>query len=129
MPNKQHRFDPMPPVATETALDSAIRPFVDRLVREDKRERARAHFLPKLEKASYHELVTSIDMARARPYAPEVLDGWKGVRGVFLVDHDAYSLAIEEAMALYLREDAIFIAYGANFAVVRYQTGQPLLVT
>jgi len=129
MPNRP-RFTPSPELATETALDMALRPFIERLVREDKRERAVAHFLPKLEKSSYHELITSLDTSRARPSTDGVLDQWNGVRGVFLVDHEAYSVTTQTAMQLYVTgADALFVAYGGTFAVVRYQTGSPLLLT
>lgn len=124
------RFTPSPEIATETALDMALRPFIERLVKDDKRERAVAHFLPKKEKSSYHELVTSLDTTRARPCNAAALAQWKSVRGVFLIDHEAYSTTIENAMELYVSgSDALFVAYGGTFAVVRYQSGSPLLLT
>lgn len=124
------RFSPSPELATETALDMALRPFIERLVKDDKRERAVSHFLPKKEKSSYHELITSIETTRARPSTAEELAQWKTVRGVFLIDHEAYSTTTETAMSLYIPgADAMFVAYGGTFAVVRYQSGQPLLLT
>jgi len=124
------RFTPSPEIATETALDMALRPFIERLVKEDKRERAVAHFLPKKEISSYHELVTSVETSRARPCDAAALTQWKAVRGVFLIDHEAYSTSIEEAMELYVSgTDALFVAYGGTFAVVRSATGSPLLLT
>jgi hypothetical protein len=124
------RFTPSPEIATETALDMALRPFIERLVKEDKRERAVAHFLPKKDKSSYHELITSLDTTRARPSNAEALAQWKAVRGVLLIDHEAYSTSIETAMELYVSgADALFVAYGGTFAVVRYQSGSPLLLT
>jgi hypothetical protein len=124
------RFDPSPEVATEAALEMALRPFIERFVRTDKRERATSHFLPKIDKASYHELITSIDTTRARPYAPGVLEPWNAVSGVFLVDHEAYSVTTQVAMGLYVTSnDSIFIAYRGTFAVVRYVAGSPLLLT
>jgi hypothetical protein len=124
------RFTPSPEIATETALDMALRPFIERLVKEDKRERAVAHFLPKKDKSSYHELITSLDTTRARPSNAAALAQWKAVRGVFLIDHEAYSTSIETAMELYVTgADALFVAYGGTFAVVRYQSGSPLLLT
>ena len=124
------RFTPSPEIATETALDMALRPFIERLVKEDKRERAVAHFLPKKDKSSYHELITSLDTTRARPSNAEALSQWKAVRGVLLIDHEAYSTSIETAMELYVSgADALFVAYGGTFAVVRYQSGSPLLLT
>ena len=51
------------------------------------------------------------------------------MRGVFLVENEAYSVATQTAMGLYVKEDSLFIAYSATFAVVRYHTGNPLLLT
>ena len=124
------RFNPSPEVATETALDMALRPFIERFVKADKRDRALSHFLPKLEKASYHELITSIETTRARPCTADTLAEWNAVRGVFLVDHEAYAMTTQTAMGLYVTgADSLFVAYRGTFAVVRYQTGSPLLLT
>jgi hypothetical protein len=128
MQTKQ-RFDPSPTIATEVGLETAIRPFVERFVKEDKRERAIAAFCPKQPKASWHELIQMIDTARARPYAPGALEPWNAVRGVFLVDHEAYAVTTQTAMGLYVVEDSLFVAYRSTFAVVRYDTGTPLLLT
>ena len=128
----KQRFDPSPTVATDAAIEMAVQPFIDRFVKPDKRERAIAHFLgspPRQPKASWHELIQMTDNARARPYAPGVLEPWNAVRGVFLVDHEAYSVTTQTAMGLYVLEDALFIAYRGTFAVVRYTTGAPLLLT
>ncbi|MDB4964134.1 MAG: hypothetical protein JWP01_4133 [Myxococcales bacterium] len=129
MITKQQRFDPSPTLATDVGLETAVRPFIERFVKADKRERATAHYLPKQPKASWHELIQMIDTTRARPYSLGVLEPWNAVRGVFLVDHDAYSVATEKAMGLYVLEDSLFIAYHGTFAVVRYDTGTPLLLT
>jgi hypothetical protein len=51
------------------------------------------------------------------------------VRGVFLVEDRAYSMALETALALYVPGDSLFISYEATFAVIRSATGQPLLLT
>lgn len=126
---QQHRFDPSPSEATDAALEMAIRPFIERFVREDKRERALSLFLPKSPKASWHELIGMIDTARARPFEDETLDPWKGVPGVFVIDHDAYSTETHTAMGLYCLEDALFVAYTSTFAVVRYHDGSRLLLT
>jgi hypothetical protein len=128
MTTKQ-RFDPSPALATDTGLETAVRPFIERFVKEDRRERAVSHFLPKQPKASWHELIQLIDTARARPYAPAVLEPWHDVRGVFVIDHDAYAVTTQAAMELYVLEDALFIAYHGTFAVVRYASGKPLLLT
>lgn len=129
MPNKQQRFDPSPTIATEAGLETAVRPFIERFVKEDRREKALAHFVPKQPKASWHDLIPMIDTARARAYSPGVLEPWNAVRGVFLVDHEAYSVTTQTAMGLYVLEDSMFIAYRGTFAVVRYTTGSPLLLT
>ncbi|MBA3453333.1 MAG: hypothetical protein H0T42_09605 [Deltaproteobacteria bacterium] len=132
MPNKQQRFDPSPTLATDVGLETAIQPFIDRFVKEEKRERATALFIsiaPKQDKASWHELIQMIDTSRARPYAPGVLEPWNAVRGVFLVDHEAYAVTTQTAMGLYVLEDSLFVAYRSTFAVVRYKTGAPLLLT
>ena len=129
MPQTKHRFDPSPTVATDVGLETAVRPFIDRFVKTDKHDRAIALFAPKQEKASWHELIQMIDTTRARPYAPGVLEPWNAVRGVFLVDHEAYAVTTQTAMGLYVLEDSLFIAYRSTFAVVRYDTGTPLLLT
>lgn len=125
----KHRFDPSPTVATEAALEMAVQPFIDRFVKDDKRERAAALFLVKQPKASWHELIQMIDTSRARPYEAGALEPWNAVRGVFLVDHEAYSVTTQTAMGLYVLEDSLFIAYRGTFAVARYHTGKPLLMT
>ena len=124
------RLDPTLSAATDAALDMALRPFIERLVKPDKRERATAHFLPKREHSSYHELVTSIDESRARPCTPADIAGWNDVRGVLFVDHEAYSTTAKKAHDLYLKgTDAVFVAYGATFALLRPKSGAPLLIT
>ena len=124
------RLDPSLSAATDAALDMALRPFIERLVRPEKRERATSHFLPKREQSSYHELVTSIDESRARPCTAADLEGRHDVRGVLFVDHHAYSTTAQKAHELYLKDsDALFVAYGATFALVRYKSGAPMLVT
>ncbi len=130
MPSARLRFDPSPEIATVTALEMALRPFVERFVKEDKRERAFAHFLPKRDVSSYHELITSLDTTRARPCPAGALEPWNDVRGVFLVDHEAYSVTAKTALGLYVAgSDSLFVAYSGTFCVVRYQTGSPLLLT
>lgn len=130
MQSARPRFDPSPEIATETALEMALRPFIDRFVKEEKRERAVAHFLPKKDISSYHELMTSLDTTRARPCPAGALEPWNAVRGVFLVDHDAYSVTAQTALGLYVgASDSLFVAYSGTFAVVRSATGSPLLLT
>ncbi|MGE0395659.1 MAG: hypothetical protein AB7T06_02950 [Kofleriaceae bacterium] len=123
------RFDPSPTIATEAALEMAIVPFIDRFVKPELREKATAVFLPKNERHPWGDLVHMIDTTRARPYEPGVLAPWNAVRGVFLVEHEAYSVATQTAMGLYVVEDSLFIAYRATFAVARYASGKPLLLT
>lgn len=123
------RFDPSPTIATEAALDMAIKPFIERFVRPELRDKATAGFLPKTERHPWGDLVHMIDTARARPYEPGVLAPWNAVRGVFLVEHEAYSVATQTAMGLYVVEDSLFVAYRATFAVARYANGKPLLLT
>lgn len=130
MTSGRPRWDPSPTIATDTGLETALRPFIEKFIKEDKRERASAHFLPKLEKASYHELIMALDTSRARPYTPGALEPWNAVRGVFLVEHEAYSVTTQTAMGLYVTgADSLFVAYRGTFAVVRYLTGAPLLLT
>ncbi len=129
MQTKQQRFDPSPTLATDVGLETAVRPFIERFVKADKQQRALERFAPKLDKASWHELIQMIDTSRARPYAPGVLEPWNAVRGVFLVDHESYAVTTQIAMGLYVLEDSLFVAYRSTFAVVRYDTGTPLLLT
>jgi hypothetical protein len=123
------RFDPSPTIATEAALDMAIKPFIERFVRDTDREKAIAHFVPKNPKHPWGDLAHMIDTTRARPYEPGVLAPWNAVRGVFLVEHEEYSVATQTAMGLYVVEDSLFIAYRATFAVARFASGKPLLLT
>ena len=84
--------------ATDTGLEQALAPFVDRFVREDKRTRAQGL----LAKREWPELMGLIDTKRGRPLTPGdgSLTPWHQVRGVFLVGRDAYSVTTEEAMKL-----------------------------
>jgi len=128
MPTKP-RFDPMPPAANDVALDGAVRPFIERFIREDKRERALGLFLPKAAATEWRGLIHMIDERRARTFAPTELVPWNAVRGVFFVGKDAWSVSSETAAGLYVTEDAMFIAYSAQFATVRSEHGAPLLLT
>ncbi len=127
--NKNKRFDPSPTLATEAALDMAVKPFIERFVRADHQAKALAAFVPKDPKHPWGDLVRMIDTTRARPYEPGTLAPWNAVRGVFLVEHEEYSVATQTAMGLYVVEDSLFIAYRATFAVARFASGQPLLLT
>lgn len=125
----KQRFDPSPTIATEAALDMAIKPFIERFVRPELHDKAIAAFLPKDERHHWGDLVHMIDSTRARPYEAGALAPWNAVRGVFLVDHEAYSVETQTAMGLYVVEDSLFIAYRATFAVARFANGKPLLLT
>ena len=123
------RFDPMPPTANEVALDGALRPFIERFVREDRRDKALALFLPKKPTTEWRELIPMIDPHRARTYTAAELAPWHAVRGVLFVGKDAYSVSAEDVTKLYLTEDAVFIAYSATFATIKSEHGAPLLLT
>lgn len=113
--------------ATETGLDEALKPFVDRFVKDDKRVRASAV----VTKREWPELMSLIDTRRGRAITPgdASLTPWNKVRGVFLVGRDAYSVTAEEAMQLRTTGTTLFVAYGATFAVSHDHHGAPLLLT
>lgn len=125
----KQRFDPSPTIATDAAIEMAITPFIERFIKAENKAKATSLYLPKHDKASWSDLVTMIDTSRARPYAPGMLEPWNAVRGVFLVEHEAYSVSTQTAMGLYVVEDSLFVAYRGTFAVARYATGTPLLLT
>jgi hypothetical protein len=123
------RFDPMPERATEVALDMAMKPFVERFVKEDKRARASSLFVPKPARTEWRDLLPLIDTRRGRTYVPADLAPWSNVRGVFLLDHDSYSIDLRGALALYVTDPWLFVAYTATFAVIHFEVGQSLLFT
>jgi hypothetical protein len=123
------RFDPMPERATDAALDMAMRPFIERFVKEDKRARAASLLLPKHARVEARELLPLIDTRRGRTYAEADLAPWHVVRGVFLVDKDAFSIDAKGAFGLYVTDPWLFVAYTATFAVIHYEVGQALLFT
>lgn len=125
----KQRFDPSPTIATEAALDMAVKPFIERFVREELRDKALAAFVPKDARHHWGDLVHMIDTSRARPYEAGALAPWNAVRGVFLVEDEAYSVETQTATGLYVVEDALFVAYRATFAVARFANGKPLLLT
>jgi hypothetical protein len=118
-----------PELATDVALDQAIRPFIDRFIREDKRERATALLTTHTPRTEWRELISWVDTRRGRPLTDDSLLPWHTVRGVYLSGKDAFSVSTEEAMKLRSAEHTLFIAYGATFAVVHDHHGAPLLLT
>src|SRR5947209_398420 len=101
----------MPETASEVALSMTLRPLVDRFVREDRRARALSLF----EKHAWCDVLPLLDTSRGRTYTDNDLKPWHAVRGVYLVDKDAYSLDAKTALALYTKEPWLFIAYSATF--------------
>ena len=118
-----------PSPATSAALELTIKPFIDRFVTKERHDKAVAAFLPKQPRAHWGDLAHMTDNTRAMPLVPETIDPWKAVRGVFLFEDQAHSMSLEEALALYVQGDTLFISYEATFAVARYATGNPLLLT
>ena len=123
------RFDNQT-AASEAALDLTIKPFIDRFVQEERRAKALSHFVPREARASWGDLAHMFDNARARPLEASAIQPWHAVRGVFLIEHEAYSMAVEDAMKLYVPQDSLFISYEATFAIARYAShGAPMLLT
>ncbi len=114
----------MPETASEAALELTLQPFVERFVREDKRARAVAL----MAKHAWRELIPLLDLTRGRTYTEQDLKGWHDVRGVFLVDKDAFSLDAKTAFGLYATDPWLFISYRATFAVT-HEHGGSLLFT
>jgi hypothetical protein len=123
------RFDPMPERATEAALDMAMRPFIERFIKEDKRARATSLFMPKQPRIEWRDVLPLVDPRRGRTYHDHDLKPWHAVRGVFLVDHDAFSIDAKAALGLYVTDPWLFVAYTATFAVIHYEVGESLLFT
>jgi hypothetical protein len=119
------RFDPMPEPATVAALDMTLQPFVERFVRTDRRARAAAL----MDKHAWRDVMPLLDTSRARTYTDQDLQPWHAVRGVFLVDKDAFSLDTKTAFGLYVTDPWLFIAYSATFAVMHEPGAQSLLFT
>jgi len=115
----------MPEPASDAALAMTLRPLVDRFVREDKRTRA----MSLMDKHAWRDVLPLLDTSRGRTYTAHDLAPWHAVRGVYLVDKDAYSLDAKTALALYTKEPWLFIAYSATFAVVHDEGAGSLLFT
>ena len=66
----------------------------------------------------------------ARPHdTQQDLQPWHAVRGVYLVDKDAFSLDAKTALGLYTTGPWLFIAYSATFAVAHDHGAGSLLFT
>ena len=129
MPHRLTRFESKPEPANDAALADALPPFIERFVREDKRARALQLFVPR-PRVEWRDLIPMLDTWRARTFTDGVLVPWHATRGVFLVEHDAYSVDTKTALELYVpATDALFVAYGGIFAFVRSQVGEALLFT
>jgi hypothetical protein len=115
--------------ATDAALELTIKPFIDRFVAKERHDKAIASFLPKQPRAHWGDLAHMTDNSRARPLEPATIAPWKAVRGVFLVEDQAFSMSLDEALAIYVPGDTVFVSYEATFAVIKQKTGQPLLLT
>jgi hypothetical protein len=129
------RFDPVPELASDVAIDQALRPFIQRFVQEARREHATAVYLPNTAGGapgtrSRHEwrgLIAHVDKQRGRTFTATELAPWLAVRGVFLVDRDAFAVDAKTAIGLYVPTEWMFVAYGATFAIVADQHGKLLL--
>lgn len=125
----QSRFEPMPERTTEAALDLALRPFVERFIEPDRQARARTVLTPKHGRIEWSAVMQLLDTRRARVFEARDLEPWNAVRGVFLVDHDAFSIDAKTMSNYYVTDPWMFVAYGATFAVVHEGHGQSLLYT
>lgn len=119
----------MPERATDAALDLALRPFVDRFVDEDKHARARAAFTPKLGRLDWRDALQWVNTRRGQVFVEADLVPWHAVRGVFLVDKDAFSVDAKTATGYYVTDPWLFVSYGATFAVVHDEGRHSLLYT
>jgi len=115
----------MPEPASEAALGMTLKPLVERFVREDKRTRA----MSLLDKHAWRDVLPLLDTSRGRTYTQQDLQPWHAVRGVYLVDKDAFSLDAKTAFGLYTTEPWLFVAYGATFAVAHDHGAGSLLFT
>ncbi len=119
----------MPERANEVALDMALRPFVERFVDEDKRLRARAALAPKHGRFDWRDVLALVNTRRGRTFAPAELEPWHAVRGVFLVDRDAFSVDAKTVTEYYVTDPWLFVSYGATFAVIHDEGRHSLLYT
>ena len=123
------RFPDQTP-ATEAALALTIKPFIERFVQPERSAKALSHFVPREARANWGDLAHMFDNARARPLEAKTIEPWHAVRGVLLVEHEAYSMSVEDAMKLYIAQDSLFVSYEATFAIARFANhGAPMLLT
>ena len=123
------RFDPWPEKANDAALDLALRPFVDRFVEEDKQARARAALTPKAGRIEWRDVLKLMNTRRGQTFVEADLKPWHAVRGVFLVDKDAFSVDAKTATGYYVTDPWLFVSYGATFAVIHDEGRHSLLYT
>ena len=123
------RFDPWPERANEAALDLALRPFVERFVAEDKQARARAALTPKAGRFEWRDVLKFVNTRRGQTFVDADLEPWHAVRGVFLVDKDAFSVDAKTARSYYVTDPWLFVSYGATFAVIHDEGPHALLYT
>jgi hypothetical protein len=119
----------MPERASDAALDMALRPFVDRFVEEDKQTRARAAFTPKSGKLEWRDVLKLVNTRRGQTFVESDLAPWHAVRGVFIVDRDAFSVDAKTATHYYVTDPWLFVSYGATFAVIHDEGRHSLLYT
>ena len=123
------RFDPMPERASDAALAMALTPFVERFVEEDKRTRARAALTPKHGRLDWRDVLQLVNTRRGRTFNGTDLEPWHAVRGVFLVDKDAFAVDAKTVTGYYVTDPWLFVSYGATFAVIHDVGGHALLYT
>lgn len=119
----------MPERASDAALDMALRPFVDRFVEEDRRARARVALAPKHGHFDWRDVLQLVNTRRGRTFATDELKPWHAVRGVFLVDRDAFSVDAKTVIGYYVTDPWLFVSYGATFAVIHDDGRHSLLYT
>ena len=67
--------------------------------------------------------------AAAQTFVEADLKPWHAVRGVFLVDKDAFSVDAKTATGYYVTDPWLFVSYGATFAVIHDEGRHSLLYT
>lgn len=123
------RFDPMPERANDVALEMALRPFVDKFIDDEKRARARSAFTPKHGHLDWRDVLQLVNTRRGRTFASDELTPWHAVRGVFLVDRDAFAVDAKTVTQYYVTDPWLFVSYGATFALIQDERRHSLLYT